>query len=88
MLDDTSDREDKKDRRRKSKDVDRKESKRHGKKIANSGDDDDNDNGDIARRRNGLDFMLQPTRKADDLDPALDVEEKLEESTHEEVREV
>lgn len=86
VLDDTSDREDKKDRRRKNKDVDRKESKRHGKKIANSGDDDDGDlpDGDTARRNNGLDFMLPPTRKADP-DPALDVEEKQEESTHEEV---
>lgn len=87
MLDDTSDREDKKDRRRKNKDVDRKESKRKGKKIANDGDDDDLPDGDIARRSNGLDFMLPPTRKSDP-DPALDVEEKLEESTHEEVIEI
>ncbi|KAG2302465.1 hypothetical protein Bca4012_060770 [Brassica carinata] len=90
VIDDTSDREDKKsksgkDRRRKDKNDDRKESKRHGKKIANDGDDDDDfPDGDTARRNNGLDFMLPPTRKAD-LDPSLDVEEKQEESTHEEV---
>ncbi|KAJ0228829.1 hypothetical protein HA466_0321710 [Hirschfeldia incana] len=91
VIDDTSDREDKrsksgKDRRGKNKDVDRKESKRHGKKIANGGDDDDDSkvDGDSARRNSGLDFMLPPTRKADP-DPALDVEEKQEESTHEEV---
>ncbi|AEE33374.1 CwfJ-like family protein [Arabidopsis thaliana] len=80
-----------KDRRRKNKDVNRKErrgegSKRDGKKIAKSGDgetvDDDLLEGDIVRKKMGLDWMLPPTRKADP-NPASDVEDKFEESAPE-----
>lgn len=96
MLDDSSDGEKEKskggkDRRRRNKDVDRKESKREeskrdGKKIAKSGDgetvDDDLLEGDIVRKKIGLDWMLPPTRKADP-NPASDVEDKFEESAPE-----
>lgn len=87
MFDDISDREDKKDRRRKNKDVDRKESKWYGKKIINFRDDDDLFDGDIVRRSNGFDFMFSLIRKIDS-DFVLDVEEKLEESIYEEVIEI
>ncbi|CAN8244744.1 unnamed protein product [Cochlearia groenlandica] len=84
-----------KDRRRKNKDVDKKESrregsKRDGKKIAKGGDgenDEDFLEGDIARKSIGLDFMLQPTRKADP-NPAFDAEEKSEETMPKEVTKV
>ncbi|ESQ29737.1 hypothetical protein EUTSA_v10023321mg [Eutrema salsugineum] len=76
-----------KDRRRKSKEANRKEgSKRDGKKIDKSGDDK-TDEGDIVRKSIGLDWMLPPTRKADP-NPALDVEDKMEESRPEEVTKV
>lgn len=96
MLDDSSDGEKEKskggkDRRRRNKDVDRKVSKREeskgdGKKIAKSGDgetvDDDLLEGDIVRKKIGLDWMLPPTRKPDP-NPASDVEDKFEESAPE-----
>ncbi|XP_010511261.1 PREDICTED: CWF19-like protein 2 [Camelina sativa] len=81
-----------KDRRRRNKDDDRKErkgegSKRDGKKIVKDGDGDtvDNDSlqGDIVRKKMGLDWMLPPTRKADDPNPTPDVEDKFEESAPE-----
>lgn len=96
MLDDSSEGEKEKskggkDRRRKNKHVDKKEqrgegSKRDGKKIVKDGDgetvDDDLLEGDIVRKKIGLDWMLPPTRKADP-NPASDVEDKFEESATE-----
>lgn len=78
-------------RRRRNKDVDRKErkgegSKRDGKKIVKDGDDETADGdlleGDIVRKKIGLDWMLPPDRKADQ-NPSSDVEEKFEESVPE-----
>lgn len=96
MLDDSSEGEKEKskggkDRRRRNMEVERKEgrSKRDGKKIAKGGDGETVDNlpeGDIVRKSIGLDWMLPPTQKTE-RNPALDLEEKLEESTPEEVRE-
>ncbi|CAH8330385.1 unnamed protein product [Eruca vesicaria subsp. sativa] len=87
VVDDSSDGEENKsksgkDRRKKNKDVNRKEDKRDGK--MSKGGDDVLLKGDIVRKNNGLDWMLPPTRKSDPV-PALDAEEKLEKSTHEEV---
>ncbi|CAA7041969.1 unnamed protein product [Microthlaspi erraticum] len=70
-----------KDRRRKNKDVDRNESKRDGKKIVKG------EEGGIVRKSMGLDWMLPPIRKADP-NPAIDVEEKFEETTVEDVAKV
>ncbi|CAA7039155.1 unnamed protein product [Microthlaspi erraticum] len=66
-------------RRRKNKDIDRKESRRAGKKIVKGGDGESDDDelikGDVVRKSMGLDWMLPPTRKADP-NPTIDVEEK------------
>ncbi|CAH2046839.1 unnamed protein product, partial [Thlaspi arvense] len=86
VRDDSSEEEkEKSNRRRKNKDVNRKESSKRKEKKVDDETKDDLVEGDIVRKKMGLDWMLAPTRKADP-NIALDVKEKLEESTHEEVK--